>query len=179
MILYLLSHALSAWFAFFIPAYSTLKALSRQAPGDQEVLKWIKYWTVIGTFVAFQYVTEWFLCLMPFYWEVKTLFLLYLALPQTEGSTYVFNTYLHPLFIRNQADIDAFIHAMRYNSIGFFQTKLQVLLNRAQSGNAGAFSLAPVLNYLQTFTKSPPPAASNSTPSSQFAREARRTAARS
>jgi len=185
MFLFLLSHALSAWFAFFIPAYSTLKALARQAPGDQEVLKWVKYWTVIGTFVAFQYLTEWLLCWVPFYWEVKTLFLLYLALPQTEGSTYVFNTYLYPVFIKNQADIDAFINAMGSHSFKFLQTKIQALLNRASAGGNNS-PLASAMNFIQSFKSTPTPKSPapksptpKSKPTSQFAQEVRRTAARS
>lgn len=72
------------------------------------------YWSVVGAFVALEYVAEWviswyvhlfqnhcqsaeFVVRFPFYWELKTLFLLYLALPQTQvSSLLVIRTYMEP-----------------------------------------------------------------------------------
>lgn len=60
------------------------------------------YWTCVGAFVAFENLAEWFvswyvprlydkishshpaILRLPFYWEFRTLFLLFLALPQTQ-----------------------------------------------------------------------------------------------
>lgn len=65
------------------------------------------YWAVVGAFVAFEYVSGWLLdwsvalsahhaphahihvpllslTRVPFYWEARTVFLLFLALPQTQ-----------------------------------------------------------------------------------------------
>ena len=49
----------SAWFAFFIPCYATFKTLSNRPISESELQKWAMYWSVIGAFVAFEYVTEW------------------------------------------------------------------------------------------------------------------------
>ena len=51
----------SAWFAFFIPCYATFKTLSNRPISESELQKWAMYWSVIGAFVAFEYVTEWFI----------------------------------------------------------------------------------------------------------------------
>jgi hypothetical protein len=51
----------SAWFAFFIPCYGTFKTLSNRPISESELQKWAMYWSVIGAFVAFEYVTEWFI----------------------------------------------------------------------------------------------------------------------
>ncbi|TFK77262.1 hypothetical protein BDN72DRAFT_737471, partial [Pluteus cervinus] len=133
MFMGLLSHILSAWFAFFIPVYSTLKAISHRPATEQQLQRWIKYWTIIGAVVAVEYVTEWFISWLPFYWEVKTLFLLFLALPQTEGSTYIFDTYMHPLFIKNEAELDAWVSASQQNIVAFLQDKLRALSRYAPS----------------------------------------------
>lgn len=96
----------------------------------------------------------------PFYWEAKTIFLLFLALPQTEvclrphlphshtsqhlinrqGSTYIYNVYLKPFFIKNEADLDAGIVSAQRNALGFVQTRVNTawefilnLLNKSPS----------------------------------------------
>ncbi|KAJ2932673.1 hypothetical protein H1R20_g4426, partial [Candolleomyces eurysporus] len=70
-----------------------------------------------------------FLFRLPFYWEVKTLFLLYLSLPQTQGSTYIYQTYLHPFLAKNEASLDAGIVALQSNALAFIQSKLTDLFN--------------------------------------------------
>ncbi|KJA25865.1 hypothetical protein HYPSUDRAFT_160465, partial [Hypholoma sublateritium FD-334 SS-4] len=118
------SRLLSAWFAFLLPCFSTFKALSRRPLSEPELHKLAMYWAVIGAFVAFEYLAEWTISWLPFYWEIKTLFLLYLSLPQTQGSTYVYTTYLQPFFARNEADLDAGIIAIQRNVVTFIQGKL-------------------------------------------------------
>jgi receptor expression-enhancing protein 1/2/3/4 len=91
---------ISAYFAFLLPCYSTFKALSHRPVSEPDLERLCMYWTVIGAFVAFQYTAEWLIswyvyqhlmCLrlirasrFPFYFEIKTLFLLFLALPQIQ-----------------------------------------------------------------------------------------------
>ena len=95
----------SAWFAFFLPCYATFKVLSHRPINEAELQKHAMYWSVIGAVVAFEYIAEWLIswqvltidysvrhtsqtipssCRLPFYWEVKTLFFLYLSLPQIQ-----------------------------------------------------------------------------------------------
>ena len=95
----------SAWFAFLLPCYSTFKVLSHQPVSEPDIQKWAMYWSVIGAFVAFEYLAEWLISWqvifpplapcdhltlallpsrLPFYWELKTAFLLFLSLPQTQ-----------------------------------------------------------------------------------------------
>lgn len=49
----------SAWFAFFLPSYSTFKALKHRPVSEPDLTHWATYWTVMGTFVAIEYVAEW------------------------------------------------------------------------------------------------------------------------
>jgi len=123
----IMSHLLCAWFAFFLPCYATFKTLSTRPISESELQKWAMYWSVIGAFVAFEYVAEWFISWLPFYWEVKTLFLLYLSLPQIQGSTYVYTAYLQPVFSRNEHHLDAGLVAIQRNALTFIQEKLAAL----------------------------------------------------
>ncbi|OCH94695.1 hypothetical protein OBBRIDRAFT_831527 [Obba rivulosa] len=127
MLVSMLSHLLSAWFAFLLPCFATWKALSHRPISEPELERWTKYWTVIGAFITFEYVAEWFISWIPFYWETKTAFLLFLSLPQTQGSTWIYDTYLHPYFEKNKANIDAGIVAAQTNVLTFLQTRLTAL----------------------------------------------------
>lgn len=132
------------------------------------------YWSVIGAFVAFEYVAEWLISWLPFYWEFKTLFLLFLALPQTQGSTFIYTTYLQPFFIKNEAQLDAGIVSIQLNILNFLQARLTSLwqtvwqlVNKSaaessQSGNAspqsaaGGFSLQSAMALWQTYAPALP-----------------------
>ncbi|KAI8990470.1 TB2/DP1, HVA22 family-domain-containing protein [Trametes punicea] len=126
MLMSMLSHALTAWFAFLLPSYATWKALAHRPISEPELERWAMYWAVVGAFVAIEYVSGWLLDWIPFYWEVRTVFLLFLALPQTQGSTWVYTTYLQPFLLKNQADIDASIAAAQTNVLTFVRSRLQV-----------------------------------------------------
>ncbi|EMD41926.1 hypothetical protein CERSUDRAFT_90515 [Gelatoporia subvermispora B] len=142
MLVSMISHLLSAWFAFLLPCFATWKALAHRPVSEPELEHWAKYWTVVGAFIAFEYVAEWFISWVPFYWETKTVFLLFLSLPQTQGSTWIFHTYLHPYFAKNEASIDAGIAAAQSNALTFVQTRLtalwQILWDLATKGAPAA-----------------------------------------
>ncbi|KAF8203188.1 TB2/DP1, HVA22 family-domain-containing protein [Pholiota molesta] len=150
------SRLLSAWFAFLLPCLATYKALSRRPLAEPDIQRWSMYWAVIGVFMAFEYVAEWTVSWLPFYWEVKTLFLLYLSLPQTQGSTYVYTTYLQPFLSRNEADLDAGIIAIQGNVVTFVQGKLVTIWDffwtkvggRTQLESSASDSNAPQLSWL-------------------------------
>jgi receptor expression-enhancing protein 1/2/3/4 len=156
MFMSMLSHIICAWFAFLIPSYSTFKALAQRPLSEAALERWAMYWSVVGAFVAFEYIGEWFISWFPFYWEVKTLFLLFLALPQTQGSTYIYRNHLQPFFVKNEADLDAGISSVQSNAIAFVQAHLsnlwdlisrqinksQAAATNAQGANGGAPALA-------------------------------------
>jgi len=153
MIMSTISRLVSAWFAFLLPCYATFKALSRRPLSESDVQKWCMYWTVIGAFVAFEYLAEWLISWMPFYWELKTIFLLFLSLPQTEGSTYIYNAYLQPFLLSNEADLDAGIVRIQRNVFTFVQEKASALWalltrNRSQSQTSTPASANSQLSWL-------------------------------
>ncbi|EIN14057.1 hypothetical protein PUNSTDRAFT_32940, partial [Punctularia strigosozonata HHB-11173 SS5] len=114
----------SAWFAFILPGYSTFKALAHRPVSDPELEKWSQYWVVISLFVAFEYTLQWLISWLPFYWEIKTLFLLFLSLPQTQGSIYIYTAFVAPYIIANEADIDAGIERLKTQSLSFLHGRL-------------------------------------------------------
>jgi len=112
------------------------------------------YWSVVGAFVALEYTAEWLISWLPFYWELKTIFLLYLALPSTQGSTFIYNTYLQPFFTRNEADLDEGIVQIQKNILTFIQTRLATVwetilnaLTKRQTATSSGSPTAQPPNY--------------------------------
>jgi len=127
MLVLIVSRLLTGWFAFLLPSYCTFKALRQRPLNEQELEKWASYWTVAGILVAFEYTAEWLLNWFPFYWETKTLFLLFLSLPQFEGSTHVYKFYLEPFLVQNEKDIDTTIASARDETVQFIHSRLCTL----------------------------------------------------
>lgn len=105
-----------------------------------------------------------FLCFvffrLPLYYPLKTLFLLYLALPQTAGSAWLYQTQLRPFFSAHETQIDsALAHAKVY-----VYNYIQRLLRRAWEQVSGAVSQAqtnpsgpsPLEEEAATHTGAPP-----------------------
>lgn len=125
MITSLIFHLISAWFAFLLPSFATYKALSR---GDLDAVQNLSmYWCVVGVLVGVEYVCEWLISWFPFYWEVKTLFLLFLALPQSQGSTWVYQSYVEPFFRQNEQELDQGILSAQSSVVVLVQSKFQVV----------------------------------------------------
>jgi len=125
MITSLIFHLVSAWFAFLLPSFATYKALSRRDIDAVQNLS--MYWCTVGVLVGVEYTCEWLISWFPFYWELKTLFLLFLALPQTQGSTWVYQSYLEPFFRQNEHELDQGILSTQSTVITFAQAKFQAV----------------------------------------------------
>ncbi|KAF7339615.1 Protein YOP1 [Mycena sanguinolenta] len=169
MFLSFLSHVLSAWFAFLIPVFGTYKALSHRPVSEPELERWAMYWSVMGLITAYQYLGEFLISWLPFYWEVKTLFLLWLALPQTQGSTFIYQMYLEPFFRKNEVELDADVASINAKTFAFLQDRLaalwQIVLGLINKGAAqqqatgapgqapasGGLNMDSAMNMLRTF----------------------------
>ncbi|KAN0100479.1 TB2/DP1, HVA22 family domain containing protein [Tylopilus felleus] len=122
------SHIICAWFAFALPCYSTYKALAHSASADT-LQALAAYWAVIAAFLAFEQTLGLILSWLPFYWELRTIFLLYISLPQTEGSAYVYKTFLEPWLSTNEADFDVAMTSAQTNTIAFCRTRITAILD--------------------------------------------------
>ncbi|KAH9948237.1 TB2/DP1, HVA22 family-domain-containing protein [Amylocystis lapponica] len=148
MLLSFVSNVLSAWFAFLLPSYATWKAVSHRPVSEQEFERWAMYWSVVGAFVALEYAAGWLISWIPFWWETRTLFLLFLALPQTQGSTWIYVNVLTPYLTPREAGIDAGIVAAQTNILTFIQGRVAKLSQSlwavaTQSSAAGASGAGP------------------------------------
>jgi len=89
------------------PAYNSYKAV--KAASLREYVRWIMYWVVFAIYLTAETFTDIFVSWLPFYYEAKVLFVLWLALPYTKGSTFLYRKLIHPNLSRREQDIDLFL----------------------------------------------------------------------
>ncbi|KAH7921474.1 hypothetical protein BV22DRAFT_730091 [Leucogyrophana mollusca] len=128
MLFYLTSCIISSsGVAFLYPGYASYKTLSQRPASEEDLERWLMYWSVLGCIVGVEYVAEWLVSWVPFYYPIKTIFLLYLALPQTRGSSYLYINHLQPFFHSHEAQIDATLASLKVRAYAFIQERLRAL----------------------------------------------------
>lgn len=81
-----LAAPISNLIGWVVPAYLSLKALESPAPQDN--VQWLTYWVIFGFFnFAESVALGVILYYLPWYYAVKTIFVLWLQLPNTRVST--------------------------------------------------------------------------------------------
>ncbi|KAF9485668.1 hypothetical protein BDN70DRAFT_870978 [Pholiota conissans] len=127
MLFSLTSRIVSALAAFIYPGYASYKTLSQRPASEAELERWLMYWSVLGCIVGVEYLAEWLVSWIPLYTTFKAIFLLYLALPQTQGATYIYTVHLRPFFATHEQQIDATIAEIRGRAYRFVQEKARAL----------------------------------------------------
>ncbi|KAK0223939.1 TB2/DP1, HVA22 family-domain-containing protein [Armillaria fumosa] len=158
MLFYLTSRIICSVSAFLYPGYASYKTLSQRPASEEELERWLMYWSVLGCIVAVEYVAEWLISWIPFYYLTKTLFLLYLSLPQTQGSTYLYINHLEPFFTTHEAQIDATTASLRAKLYSFVQARARALWDQISASVGQQSSADPVAGG---GTEGPPPSLNN------------------
>jgi len=105
----LLTKVLISSAALLYPGYASYKAISNKPVSQADLERWLMYWSILGCIGSIEYAAEWIVSWIPFYYSIKIIFLLYLLLPQTQGTIYVYKTHLEPFLKSYEADIDAWL----------------------------------------------------------------------
>lgn len=90
---------------------------------------------------------------IPFYYPIKTLFLLYLVLPQTQGSTVIYRLHVAPFFALHEHRIDAALGELKTYILNFLQSRLRLVWDSVSSS---ANAVPPPANAPQQPTMSDP-----------------------
>jgi len=123
MLFYFTSRIVIALTGFLYPGYASYKTLSQRPASEVDLERWLMYWSVLGCVVGVEYVAEWLVSWIPLYSTFKAIFFLYLALPQTQGSTYLYTVHLRPFFVKHEGQIDMAILEVRVKVYRFLQEK--------------------------------------------------------
>ncbi|CAO3619811.1 unnamed protein product [Cunninghamella echinulata] len=90
--------------SWIYPAYASFKAI--ESPSNSDDKQWLTYWTVIGFVQLIEYFSDILIYWFPFYYLFKTLFILYLALPQFKGAEVLYNRFLRNMLLNAQGTVD-------------------------------------------------------------------------
>ncbi|KAI9138670.1 TB2/DP1, HVA22 family-domain-containing protein [Paraphysoderma sedebokerense] len=104
MFTYIISKFVCHILAYIYPAYRSYKAI--KARDEQKLTRWLKYWTVISIFSIAEWFGDLLVFWLPFYYEAKIGFVLWLILPQTQGATTLYTLFVEPTLLNHEDDID-------------------------------------------------------------------------
>ncbi|KAJ4490402.1 TB2/DP1, HVA22 family-domain-containing protein [Lentinula aciculospora] len=148
MLFSLFSRIFSSILTYLYPAYISYKLLSTRPTPLPLLERALKYWCVLGTFTFFESSgAELLLSWLPLYGLIKLIVLSYLVLPQTDGSTHVYDQVLAPWFSSHETEVDGALEELRKRVYEFIQTKLravwELLLSSTALGQAFPSATAP------------------------------------
>ncbi|XP_061552955.1 receptor expression-enhancing protein 1 isoform X2 [Phycodurus eques] len=107
MVSWIVSRLVVLVFGTLYPAYSSYKAV--KSKDVKEYVKWMMYWIIFALFTSVEVFTDMFLCWLPFYYELKIAFVVWLLSPYTKGSSVLYRKFVHPTLSSKEKDIDDYI----------------------------------------------------------------------
>ncbi|KAG2374235.1 hypothetical protein C9374_011072 [Naegleria lovaniensis] len=90
--------------AFILPAYASFKAI--RSPQSNDDKQWLIYWIIYALIHVFEYYLLVVVVFIPFYWEIKFFFVIWLIAPQTRGATFLYTKYVEPFLNKHEKQID-------------------------------------------------------------------------
>lgn len=125
-------------FGTLYPAYASYKAV--RTKNVKEYVKWMMYWIVFALFCTVETFSDVFLSWLPFYYELKIVFVLWMLSPMTQGSSFLFKKFVHPHLAKREKEIDEMIDQASkqgYTTLVTLGTKgLQTLMKTAIIGQS-------------------------------------------
>ncbi|XP_019703640.1 putative HVA22-like protein g [Elaeis guineensis] len=105
-------------FGYAYPAFECFKTLEqRRWPGEVEQLRfWCQYWVIVAIVTIIERFGEPLVSWLPMYGEAKLAFFVYLWYPKTKGSDLMYETFLRPLVMQYEPDIEQRLRNLRAKS---------------------------------------------------------------
>mmetsp|Transcript_12890 Transcript_12890/g.22273 ORF Transcript_12890/g.22273 Transcript_12890/m.22273 type:complete len:148 (-) Transcript_12890:710-1153(-) len=88
MLGYLTSKASCYIVGFLYPAYASFHAL--RSPSQEDDRQWLIYWIIYALCNVFEFFLDLVIFWLPFYYEFKVFFILWLQLPQFRGAEWLY-----------------------------------------------------------------------------------------
>ncbi|XP_040199460.1 receptor expression-enhancing protein 5 isoform X1 [Rana temporaria] len=93
---------------FVYPAYISIKAI--ESPNKDDDTQWLTYWVVYGVFSIIEFFSDIFLSWFPFYYMIKSGFLLWCMSPSPRnGAELIYNKIIRPFFLRHEGQMDRLV----------------------------------------------------------------------
>jgi len=86
------------------PAYRSYKAIASK--DAEEATRWLQYWVVFALFSYFEFALDFVGAFVPFFYEAKVSFLLWLSLDKFQGASKLFDKFIQPTLDAHSGVID-------------------------------------------------------------------------
>lgn len=96
------------------PAYESYKAV--KSANVRQYVRWMMYWVIFAIFTTVETFTDILLSWVPFYYEIKVGFVVWLLSPYTKGAAFLYRKFVHPMLSRKEPEIDRFLTSARERS---------------------------------------------------------------
>ncbi|KAJ5066463.1 receptor expression-enhancing protein [Anaeramoeba ignava] len=104
---YAASKTFSMLISFLYPAYRSYKAIKTEEKDDDT--EWVN-WTIAGFFTVVEYFADFIISWLPFYFELKVLFLIWLQLPSFfNGANLMWRFFIEPILDKYADWIDKYL----------------------------------------------------------------------
>lgn len=105
------------------PAYISIHAIESSTKLDDT--KWLTYWVTYGIMSIIEYFSALLTSVIPFYWLLKCIFLVWCMLPMEQnGSFVIYNRVIRPYFLKHHEAVDTALN----NVIGQAKKNLSSVL---------------------------------------------------
>lgn len=133
---------LSNFVGFIIPTINSIKALkTRNDQSDDQF--WLTYWIIFGFLNVVEFWSSTILYLVPFYWVLKVLFLLFISVPSTGGCQWVYSRIIEPSYdqlLKRLTDVANKNSSMNSNMShgGVKRDNIRQVINNAARGSGAS-----------------------------------------
>ncbi|KAG2387247.1 hypothetical protein C9374_001579 [Naegleria lovaniensis] len=110
---FVLSRSLSNLIGALYPAFKSFQAL--KSAGEDDDKQWLTYWSVYAFVITFECFFEWLIYWIPFYFEAKIIFLVWLIFnvnTKFGGAHFVYSCYIEPFLESREKVIDEILNQM-------------------------------------------------------------------
>ena len=92
------------------PAFWTIKSIEDDNLEDQK--NWLTYWAVFGSFILVDMFSPIIVKIIPFYFVMKILFLIWLFMPGSGGCKIIYNLIVKKILRKYEEKVDIFLNNM-------------------------------------------------------------------
>ena len=104
---------------------------------------WLTYWLIFAMFSSVEFLLDGVGAYLPFYYEAKVTFLLWLTLDKFQGATLLFDKYIAPLLAQHSPAIDSQIDFLTKKAQNLKMDDLKNVAEFLQSKAKGAGIAVP------------------------------------
>ncbi|KAL1198641.1 putative HVA22-like protein g [Cardamine amara subsp. amara] len=128
-----LTRLLIMLFGYAYPAYECFKTVELNKPEIQQLQFWCQYWILVAALTIFERVGDALVPWLPMYSEAKLAFFIYLWLPKTKGTTYVYDSFFRPYIAKHENEIDRNLMEFKSRAGDMAMIYIQKAINHGQT----------------------------------------------